>query len=129
MAKRNGRFPKDREQIESLPGIGQYIASAVLLFYHSQPEPLIDANVARVLERVYGPRRLADIRYDSYLQSLAKRVVGCAKAKEMNWAILDLAALVCAVRKPRCNVCPLAELCSYKASLREDLVHIEKSKI
>ena len=117
MTRRNGQFPKQREQIESLPGVGQYIASAALLFCHGRPEPLIDVNVARVLERVYGPRQLADIRYDSYLQSLARQVVGCKRAREVNWAILDLAALVCRARKPRCNICPLAESCSYKESL------------
>lgn len=113
MAKRRGRFPKDRDEIETLPGIGQYIASAILLFCHNIPEPLIDVNMTRVLERVYRPRQLVDIRYDPYLQSLARRVVGCMWSKELNWAILDLAALVCVAGQPQCNVCPLARICSY----------------
>lgn len=117
MAKRNGRFPSDREEIESLPGVGQYIANAILLICHGVQQPLLDVNSARVLERVFGPRRLVDIRYDPYLQSLAKLVVDCEEAKEMNWAILDLAALVCIPRNPRCNVCPLAKLCLYKSNL------------
>lgn len=116
MVKRRGRFPEDRDEIEALPGIGQYIASAVLLLCHDVPEPLVDVNMARVLERVYQPRRLADIRYDPYLQSLARRVVACKSSKEVSWAILDLAALVCVVDRPRCDVCPLATLCSFKAT-------------
>lgn len=115
MAKRQGRFPRERNEIESLPGIGQYVASAVLLFCHDVPQPLIDVNMARVLERVYKPRRLADIRYDPYLQELARRVVGCDRSKEVNWAILDLAALICVTGQPRCDVCPLSDLCSHKA--------------
>jgi len=115
MAKRNGRFPKDRDAIEALPGIGQYIANAVLLFCHGQRQPLLDVNMARVLERVFGPRELADIRYDPYLQELARSVVRCKEPVKLNWAILDLAATVCLKGKPRCGVCPVASLCQYTA--------------
>lgn len=111
MAKRNGRFPKEREDIEALPGIGQYIANAVLLFCQGMPQPLLDVNMARVLERVFGPRKLADIRYDPYLQELAGQVVKCETPAELNWAILDLAATICLPRKPRCNDCPLVSMC------------------
>lgn len=120
MAKRNGRFPKEREAIEALPGVGQYIANAVLLLCHDVPEPLLDVNMARVLERVYGPRKLADIRYDPYLQSLARKVVSCASARDaraVNWAVLDLAALVCKPMNPSCDNCPVRSLCRYASGL------------
>lgn len=120
MAKRNGRFPKDRVDIEALPGVGQYIANAVLLFCHGIPQPLLDANMARVLERVFGPRKLADIRYDPYLHDLAKKVVDCKDAARVNWAILDLASAICLHGKPRCNECPMVAMCKY-ASLHCDL--------
>jgi adenine-specific DNA glycosylase len=59
LGKRNGTtegvVPHDRRQIEALPAVGQYVASAVLLFAHGRPEPLLDANMARVLERVFEP--------------------------------------------------------------------------
>lgn len=113
MSRRRGRFPRNRDEIEKLPGVGQYIASSILLFCYGEPEPLIDVNMARVLERVYGPRRLADIRYDPYLQALARAVVNCEQPKEVNWATLDLAALICDIRTPRCELCPLSRLCSY----------------
>ncbi len=123
MVVRRGRFPRDRETIEKLPGVGQYIANAILLYCHDLPEPLIDVNMARVLERVFGPRKLADIRYDKYLQQLARDVVRCRRAKEVNWAVLDLAALVCLGRNPRCDICPLAGLCLYKAK-QDDFLRI-----
>lgn len=116
MSKRNGRFPKEREDVEALPGIGQYITNAVLLFCHGTPQPLLDVNMARVLERVFGPRKLADIRYDPYLQELAGEVVKCETPVELNWAILDLAATICLPRKPRCNDCPLVSTCMDAAS-------------
>lgn len=111
MCLRKGVFPSQRAEIESLPGIGQYIANAVLLFCHNDPQPLLDVNMARVLERVFGPRHLADIRYDPYLQQLAANVVRCDNAIQINWSILDLAALTCLPRRPRCGACPVASMC------------------
>ena len=113
MEKRRGRFPKTRDEVESLPGVGQYIASSILLFCHEKPEPLLDTNMARVLEKYFGPRKLVDIRYDPYLQSLSRLVIPRKKAKEFNWAILDLAMLVCKIRNPDCNKCYLNENCRF----------------
>lgn len=113
MYHRHGRFPKTRSEIESLPSVGQYIANAVLLFCYNQPEPLLDVNMARVLERHFGPRSLADIRYDPYLQSLAKKVVTCNDPIYMNWAILDLASIICTKSNPDHNICPVSQTCQY----------------
>jgi A/G-specific adenine glycosylase len=112
MVKRNGRLPKDRKELESIPFMGQYIANAVELVIFNQPSPLIDVNMSRVLERFFGARKLADIRYDPYLQMLSYKIVEHENAKEMNWAILDFAALICKP-KPLCLICPLAKPCSF----------------
>ena len=111
MNERNGRFPKAREEIDKLPGVGQYIANSIELLCHGKTKPLLDVNMARVLERYFGPRKLADIRYDPYLQELAYKVVDTKEPIKMNWAILDFAALVCKSRKPDCDVCPIAKCC------------------
>ncbi len=122
MALRKGHFPQSRIDLESLPGVGQYIASAVMLFCHGAREPLLDVNMARVLERYFGPRTLADIRYDPYLQNLARRVLAEADAVHLNWAILDFAALVCTNRKPRCGECLLVNKCAwFQANCLEDV--------
>jgi A/G-specific adenine glycosylase len=113
MEKRAGRFPRSREEIESLPSVGQYIANAILLFCHGESQPLLDGGMARVLERVFGERKLADIRDDPYLQRLAKAIVSCPDPISMNWAILDLASMICRPRFPKCSICPLREICRY----------------
>lgn len=118
MQSRRGRFPATRNEIETLPGIGQYIGSAVMLFCHGAREPLLDVNMARVLERCFAPRKLADIRYDPWLQALALQVVNHKQAIAINWAILDLASKVCAIRQPRCGSCPLHECCRYALANR-----------
>ncbi len=111
MAVTNGRYPKSRAEIESLPAVGQYVTNAIMLFRYGQPEPLLDVNMARVLERCFGKRRLADIRHDPELQDISRLVVTGSKAIELNWAILDLASLICTQRTPRCGKCPLQNLC------------------
>ena len=112
MVRRNGRLPRDRKELESIPFMGQYIANAVELIIFNQPSPLIDVNMARVLERFFGPRQMADIRYDPYLQKLSLKIVNHREAKKINWAILDFAALICKP-KPLCEKCPLYIKCKY----------------
>ncbi len=122
MVRRNGRLPKDRVELESIPFLGQYIANAIELIIFNEPSPLIDVNMSRVLERYFGERKMADIRYDPYLQELSYKVVNHSNAKEINWAILDFAALVCKSQKPLCEICFLKSKCNfyskYKASFQ-----------
>ncbi len=110
---RNGRFPTERAQVEDLPMMGQYITNAFELYILKKKAPLLDVNMARLLERFFGERKMEDIRHDPYLQTLAYRVVNVEKSKELNWAILDFAALVCKKRQPKCKSCLLVKSCIY----------------
>jgi A/G-specific adenine glycosylase len=113
MVKRNGRLPKDRNELEAIPFMGQYISNAVELVIFNQPSPLIDVNMSRVLERFFGKRNMSDIRYDPYLQTLSYWIVEHKTAKEINWAILDFAAIVCKATTPLHSHCPLRQQCIY----------------
>ncbi|ANE51508.1 hypothetical protein [Flavisolibacter tropicus] len=117
MVKRKGELPKDRKELESIPFMGQYIANAVELIIFKEPSPLVDVNMARVVERVFEPRKLADIRYDPQLQALSYLIVNHKKAKEINWAILDFAALVCKPT-PLCSICPVSIKCNLFKNLK-----------
>jgi A/G-specific adenine glycosylase len=112
MVRRNGKLPKDRVELESIPFMGQYIANAVELVIFKQPSPLVDVNMSRVLERFFGERKMADIRYDPYLQNLSRKIVNHVDTKQINWAILDFSALICKP-KPLCNQCMLRLKCRY----------------
>lgn len=116
MLKRKGKLPRNRAELESIPFMGQYIANAVELIIYNQPSPLIDVNMSRLVERYFGKRKMVDIRYDPYLQQLSYNIVKHHKAKEINWAILDFAALVCKP-KPKCNYCQFLKNCSYANKL------------
>lgn len=113
LKKRKGRFPSLRHEVEEFSLMGQYISNAFELFILKHPSPLLDVNMARVLERFFGPRKLIDIRYDSYLQGLAKKVVDHSKSIEINWAILDFGALICIAKKPKCHICIFKHICNY----------------
>jgi len=110
---RGGQFPNSYDEIRDLPGIGQYIANAIALFGLKEPRPLLDVNMVRVLERYFGPRKLADIRDDPYIQNLANKIVFfSSRYVDVNFAILDLAALVCK-KPPLCNQCPMKNGCRF----------------
>lgn len=116
-------IPGSRSEIERLPGVGQYIANAIELFVYGRPLPLLDVNMARVLERYFGPRRLADLRHDPGLQSTAKALLSGDRAAEMNWSLLDLGATICTRRTACCPACPVRRGCRYamgRSSGRDD---------
>lgn len=120
MKKRNGRFPQNRDAVEDIPMMGQYITNAYELFILNKPSPLLDVNMARVLERYFGPRKLADIRYDPYLQQLSKKVIEHKNSKEINWAILDLGAMNCKKQSLVCTSCCLKNCCKYFSSAKSE---------
>ena len=112
-----GAFPSERTALERFPAVGQYVANAVELFVFNGRKPLVDSNFARIIERYFGQRVRADIRRDPWIQEIAHRLVDDEKAIDINWAILDLGAVVCKPRTPACTTCPLRVTCKYARSL------------
>ena len=110
---RSGQFPSSEAELAAVPAVGQYVANAILLFQHGKNRPLLDVNMARVLERYVRPRRLVDIRHDPWLQSAAHWLVRGEDPVSVNWAVLDLASALCHPRGPACIQCELARGCGY----------------
>ncbi len=118
VSENKGQLPSTREELESLSHIGQYISSVILTTFHGNAEPFIDVNTARVVDRFFGPRKLVDIRYDPYLKAVSKEIVkNKRESLQLNWAILDFAALVCKAIKPLCSKCPMESQCLYAQKL------------
>ena len=108
-----GIIPDDRKKIDKIPMLGQYIANSIELQIFKRKMPLLDVNMARVLERFFKQRKLADIRYDPFLQNLAFEIVNVDRSKDLNWAVLDFAAIICKARNPMCTICPINSKCNY----------------
>jgi DNA (cytosine-5)-methyltransferase 1 len=104
-----GKVPPSRQELLTLPGVGDYVANAVLCFGFEKPSILMDSNTARIASRVMGHGRSGrrwQLRLDLY------RLAGSGGADaEFNNALLDLAAMVCRPTSPRCLVCPVARHC------------------
>ena len=115
--KNRGELPCSRRDLERLPGVGPYTASAILVTVYGLHEPFIDVNMARVLSRFFGIGACDANGRSACLHSLALHLVRDERCLSVNWAVLDLGALVCRARNPLCQKCHLQEECQFLSSL------------
>jgi len=108
-----GIVPRSREELTSLPGVGDYVAGAVLSIAFNQPEWVVDANIVRLFRRYFGIETTAEGRRDRHVIGLAKRYTSRRKPKSSILAVLDHTALICTPRSPHCPSCPLRKGCTY----------------
>lgn len=105
------QLPRDVEGLMALPGIGRNTAHAVAAFAHHQPVPVMEANVKRVLCRIFA---LENPSPDT-LWEYAFRLLDTAQPFDYNQAMMDIGATVCTKRAPSCDVCPASDFCAGKA--------------
>jgi A/G-specific adenine glycosylase len=99
------------DSISKLPGIGRYTANAVATFGFDQSVPIVEANIARVLSRLFNLQTPIDTSAGrEQLWSHATHLVPMRRAGEYNAALMELGALVCGSR-PKCGVCPVKRFC------------------
>lgn len=124
-----GQFPTDSQTIRRLPGIGRYTAGAILSIAFDRREPILEANTVRLLSRLLGyegqpqsseGQRLLWATADALLP---RRDVG-----HFNQALMDLGSLVCTVRSPRCDVCPIAARCRARQLGKQETIPAPKIK-
>ena len=107
-----GRLPADATRIAQLPGVGRYTAGAVASFAFDLPEPIVEANVGRVLARLTNLRVPIDTAAGrAHLWRAAIALLPASGAREHNSALIDLGALLCLPRQPRCFECPVRRSC------------------
>lgn len=110
----HARVPSAKEALLELPGVGEYIASAVLVLSTRQRHVLLDAPVARVLSRIFGfTPVLPDVHPSKEIQSVADKIVSRRHARRLNLALLDFGATICKLKKPRCSICPVQNHCNF----------------
>jgi len=109
--KHGDRFPNSPDIIRQLPGVGRYTANAIATFAFGQAVPIVEANIARVLARVFDLKTPIDTSAGrKLLWSYASGLLPKRKAGEHNSALMELGALVCGTR-PKCAVCPVRRFC------------------
>jgi A/G-specific adenine glycosylase len=106
-----GRISDKPEELQQLPGVGRYTAGAVACFAYEKAVPTVDVNVARVLGRVFLGRETRSGKRETW--ELAKTLVPKQgqRAWRFNQALMELGALVCTARKPKCPECPVRDDC------------------
>jgi len=118
-----GRFPETLEEWMALPGVGRYTAGAVLSIAYGKRYPILDGNVARVLSRLFlvrGDPRSAASR--KILWQRAEEVLPQRSVSDFNQGLMELGAMVCTPRAPKCLVCPVRVDCeAFRLGLQERL--------
>ena len=112
-----GRFPRTLDGLQELPGVGRYTAGAVMNFAYHVDAPVLDTNVARVLRRRFGLAEMRGRARPASLWRLAQAIIPTGKGYLINQALMDLGAMVCRARAPRCDVCPLRRSCTFRRSI------------
>ena len=124
-----GRFPDTYEGIRSLRGVGDYTAAAIASFAYGLPYAVVDGNVYRVLSRLFA----ADTPIDStegkkLFAALADELLDRRNPALYNQAIMELGALLCTPRAPRCADCPVAFACEAAASGRAESFPVKRGR-
>jgi A/G-specific adenine glycosylase len=116
----DGEFPSTPERIRTLPGVGDYIASAVLSIAFGLPTAVVDGNVKRVLARLYMAEAPVNRPASHKIyKEMADRLIDPASPGRFNQAMMELGATICKPRNPDCPLCPVAFFCK---ALRHDTV-------
>lgn len=111
--RHGGSVPRSKAGLLALPGVGHYAANAVLAIAFNERRPLLDPNVARLLERVFDRRsNRPRPRDDPALWTFIEHLLPRQRASEFSLALIDLGALVCRPKRPRCFSCPLRTRCN-----------------
>ncbi|HYM24060.1 MAG TPA: A/G-specific adenine glycosylase [Vicinamibacterales bacterium] len=116
--KHGGSLPSDEATLLSFKGIGAYTAGAIRSFAFRERAAILDTNVARVLFRVFvGRGDPKSYAMKKHLWKVSDALVPAANAFDFNQALMDLGAMVCVARNPKCLVCPMAKTCRARPSL------------
>lgn len=119
--KYGSKVPDSREELKKLPGVGDYVAGAVLSIALNKREWIVDSNVVRVFKRYFGLDTSKEGRRDRHVIAIAKAYVATKSPRNANLAILDFASLVCAPKNPKHHECPLYKKCDFAGRRTNEL--------
>ena len=110
----NGKLPDNFEELITLPGVGNYTASAILAITFNKPYIPLDGNIERVLKRYLYLKKQSEIQKENLIKK--KDIFGKSlRSSDYAQALMELGALICKPNNPVCSQCPVAESCkSYK---------------
>lgn len=118
--KFDGRVPEEKSDLLSLPGVSDYVASAVRCFAWNKPDAIVDTNTVRVAGRLFNMEVKDSSRRNATFRRLIATLVDKEQPRIYNFALLDLAAQVCTkAQKPACDICPVRNYCLFRETSTE----------
>jgi A/G-specific adenine glycosylase len=116
--RHDGRVPESYDDLRALPGVGDYTAAAIASFAYGRRHAVLDTNVRRVLARVVGGVELPAPAVTRAEREAAVALLPEDEPTAAAWsvAVMELGALVCTAARPRCDACPVAELCAWRSA-------------
>lgn len=116
--KYNGNIPDNIKNLTSLPGIGNYAASAIMCSAYNSPAPFLDTNTVRIISRVYGIKTKDSSRRSKKFKIIMNRIIDSCEARKLMFSMIDYAAIVCTPYKPECNICGLNNICNFYRGMK-----------
>jgi A/G-specific adenine glycosylase len=112
VGQHGGRFPGSADELAKLPGIGRSTAAAIAAFCFGEPAAILDGNVKRVFCRHFGIEgHPAERRVEQQLWTIAQRELPATALDTYTQGLMDLGAMLCTRRRPRCGDCPVRLSC------------------
>lgn len=112
LEKHQGRVPAEHGLLLALPGIGNYTAGAIMSIAFNKEYPLVDANIERVFARLFNlAQPVKDKNTHAFIWQKAGELLPGGRARAFNQALMELGALVCLSKNPRCKICPVMADC------------------
>lgn len=116
-----GKIPQNFDSLIALPGVGKYTANALLSSAFNKQLPIVDVNVQRVLSRIFWRMKsTSEMRNAKEIWKLAEGILPNKSAYDWNQALMDLGAMVCTATSPKCDICPVAKLCSSRTGMKRE---------
>lgn len=109
----HGKVPQDFDDLISLPGVSNYIASAVRCFALEYPDILLDTNIVRVIGRIFGLPITDSSRRSKLFREVLEQLIDLNHPREFNFALLDFAASICKPKMPDHSKCPVFNYCHF----------------
>lgn len=124
-----GNLPAELTDLIKLPGIGRYTAGAIASIAFGRDEPALDGNLKRVYARLFNMEEpIVSSKGEKLLWDIARQNLPKGKAGDFNQALMDLGAMICIPKNPRCLICPLTELCEAREMGTQELRPVMKPK-
>jgi A/G-specific adenine glycosylase len=112
--KFKGSFPTNYNELRQIPGIGEYISSAISIIAFNKPASVVDSNIARFFNRFYNLNLTGELRRKKIIIDKSSEFFNVRNCRNLLFAMIDFCSIICKPQNPRCDFCLLNKSCEFK---------------